>query len=405
MSTAGSIFASRAFSLFYAGQVFSYLGYGLRLIALPLLVYHLTGSAAALGVTYALELLPFALFGPIAGSLADRLDRRTLMLVTEGARCTIFVLFALGFATHTLSLPWLYAGIAVESLCAAAFVSCQSSSIPYLLGKARATQAVAALLGAEQSAVTVLPPIGAALFAALGPLPALAATAVAYLISQISIAAVSTFGPDEPDGFAGVHDVFADIAVGFRFLLADTTMRVMSATSCVLNFFGFISLAAFIPFFKHVLGASDLGIGYAFAVGALGSVAGSYAASKLGHRYPFGRMIVIAVVADGLLYLPVALTHSYVVAVAFCAITNAVAMFEIAQIVGWRMRVIPEELVGRVFGAARLVVLIGTVPGAILGGALADHFGARLPIQIAAYGYLVMALIIAALPAIRNERR
>ena len=162
MSTAGNIFASRAFSLFYAGQAFSYIGYGLRLIALPLLVYHLTNSASALGVTYALELLPFTLFGPLAGSLADRLDRRRLMIVADGIRCSIFVLFSIGYATRTLGLFELYAGIVVESACAAAFVSCQSSSIPYLLGKARATQAISALLATEQAATTVLPPLGAA---------------------------------------------------------------------------------------------------------------------------------------------------------------------------------------------------------------------------------------------------
>ena len=87
------------------------------------------------------------------------------------------------------------------------------------------------------------------------------------------------------------------------------------------------------------------------------------------------------------------------------AITNGCVLFEIAQIVGWRMRVIPEGLVGRVFGAVRLVVLCGTVPGAIVGGALADHFGARVPIIVSCVGYLVMALVVAWLPALRRERR
>ena len=80
-------------------------------------------------------------------------------------------------------------------------------------------------------------------------------------------------------------------------------------------------------------------------------------------------------------------------------------LFEIAQIVGWRMRVTPDDVVGRVFGAVRLVVLIGTVPGALIGGALADRFGARVPIVVSGIGYLAMALAIAAFPAVRRERR
>ncbi len=51
---AESIFRNRNFSLYYAGQAMSFVGDGLRIIAIPLLVYHLTGSALAIGVTYAL---------------------------------------------------------------------------------------------------------------------------------------------------------------------------------------------------------------------------------------------------------------------------------------------------------------------------------------------------------------
>src|SRR5580693_8136716 len=99
MSTAArSVFASRSFSLFFAGQALSYVGDGLRTIAIPLLVYHLTNSASALGVTYALELLPFAVFGLVGGSLADRIDRRRLMIGCDLVRFAVMALFAIGFA-------------------------------------------------------------------------------------------------------------------------------------------------------------------------------------------------------------------------------------------------------------------------------------------------------------------
>jgi MFS family permease len=69
------------------------------------------------------------------------------------------------------------------------------------------------------------------------------------------------------------------------------------------------------------------------------------------------------------------------------------------------MRVIPEDLVGRVFGAVRLIVLIGTVPGALVGGALADRFGPRTSIVISGIGYLAIALSVPAIAAVRRERR
>jgi predicted MFS family arabinose efflux permease len=98
-------------------------------------------------------------------------------------------------------------------------------------------------------------------------------------------------------------------------------------------------------------------------------------------------------------------THNFAVAIFFLTLTNACVLFEITQLIGWRVRVIPDEMIGRVTGAARLIALSGTVPGAIVGGALADRYGARLPIIVSGMGYLFMALTIWASPALRREAR
>jgi MFS family permease len=402
---AESIFRNRNFSLYYAGQAMSFVGDGLRIIAIPLLVYHLTGSALAIGVTYALELGPFALMGLVGGSLADRTDRRRLMLVCDFIRFAIMSLFAIGYATGTLKLWMLYSGIAVISMCAAVFIGGQASTIPYLLGKERATKAYAALLATEQTSQMILPPIGGALFAVIGPLPALAINAFTYLCSQVSLAAVDTFGPDEPGHWPSPRTIGHDIAMGFRFLFAEPALRAISFNSLAFNFFGFMTGAVFIPFLKRDFGGTDLLVGYALGIGAIGAVAGSYLGGHVPKSWPFGRTIAIAYAVDGLLFVPVMVTHNFAVAIFFLTLTNACVLFEITQIIGWRIRVIPDDAIGRVSGAARLVALLGTVPGAIVGGALADRYGARLPIVISGVGYLIMASTVWASPALRREAR
>ena len=400
-----SVFSNRSFTLFYAGQSFSYVGDGLRLIAIPLLVYHLTGSALSIGITYALELGPFALFGVVGGSLADRLDRRRLMIACDALRFCVLAFFAAGYALGFLKLWMLYTGIVVISLAAATFLGAQSSTIPYLLGKERATRAISALLVAEQTAQMVLPPIGGALFALIGPLPALAINAGTYLCSQLFVASAHDFGPEKPGGLPSPRAVLSDIAIGFRFAWRDKTIRLLSFVSLFFNFFGFMTAAAFIPFLKRDLGASDVAVGYALGIGALGALAGSFVGGRLPPSWPFGRIITVAYLVDGLIFAPVMFTHNLSVAIFFLALSNGCVLIEVAQIVGWRTRVTPEEMIGRVSGAVRLVVLIGTVPGAILGGVLADRFGARLPIIVSGAGYILVALLIAALPQIRRERR
>ena len=132
-----SVFAESSFALYYSGQTLSYFGDGLRTFAIPLLVFKLTGSGLSLGVTYALEFLPFALFGLVGGSLADRLDRRRLMISCDFVRFAIIALFALLYWLHKLTLLELYIGIAIVSIAAAIFLGGQSTSIPYLVGKER----------------------------------------------------------------------------------------------------------------------------------------------------------------------------------------------------------------------------------------------------------------------------
>ena len=399
------IFASRSFRLFYAGQALSYLGDGLRTLAIPLLVYHMTGSALSLGVTYALEFLPFAVFGLIGGALADRLDRRRLMIACDFLRFAVIVSFAIAYALHALSLIWLYAGIAIIATCAAFFIGGQTPSIPYLLGKQGASPAVAALIATEQAANMIVPPIGGALFALVGPLPALAVNALTYLTSQVSLLAVPTLGPDDPGRAPSLGELAADIYDGLKIVFADAAMRAVSFLSCALNFFGIMAGAVIIPFLERDLGATTSQVGISFGVIAAGAMCGSLVAGRFGGKMRFGRAIVTAYAIDALIFMPVLFAHHLWTGVLFFALASGCGTFEVAQIVAWRMRVAPEQKVGRVSAAVRLIALIGLVPGTLAGGWIAQTYGARDAMWVSGIGWALIALCAAAIPALRREAR
>ncbi len=400
-----NIFANRSFRLFFAGQAASFIGDGLRTLALPLLVFHLTGSALTLGITYALQFLPFALAGLVGGSLADRLDRRRLMLVCDVVRFGILIVLIVGLVRGSLSLLLIYSSIVIISICAAIFLGGEASSIPFVLGKDRATQAVSTLIAAEQGANLIAPPIGGALFSLGGALPALAVNALTYLVSFGAISRIRTLGPQAPGKLPSPRELWADIRIGFRFLWADAAMRAITLLSLGLNLFGMMAGAIYIPFYKTTLGASDAQVGLTLGIGAVGTMLGSLLAGAFAGRWPFGKALSIAYAIDALVFVPVIFLHNLWLVTLFWAVANAGAGFETAQIVSWRMRIIPQESVGRVFGAVRLVVLIGIVPGSIFGGYLAEAHGARLPVIVATVGYLVLALGAIAVPAVRRDKR
>ena len=184
---APSVFASRAFRRYFAGQSLSYIGDGLRLLSVPLLAYHLTHSALSTGTALICEFAPFSLFALVGGSLADRVDRRRLMLGCDAVRFLVMSCFAITYALHVLTLPMIYGGLVIISICAAGFLGGQASSIPYLLGRDQATKGIAILMTAENTSNLITPAIGGALFAYFGPLPALTINALTYLASQLSL--------------------------------------------------------------------------------------------------------------------------------------------------------------------------------------------------------------------------
>ena len=398
-----SVFRSSAFARFYAGQAFSYLGDGLRTLAVPLLVFHLTGSATAIGWTWGLEFAPYAIVSLIAGSLGDRIDRRRLMLTCDMLRFTVMALFTLLFATGHLTLWMIYAGVVVLAIGGSMFLGGQTASIPYLLGKDRVKGAVAALQATEQGVNLVAPPIGGALFGLLGPLPALAINALTYLTSQVAIASVRTFGPEQPGRLPSLRQIGGDVATGWRFVFADRTMMLLSFTSCAYNFVGSIGYVALIPYFKRAFFAGDQVIGLAFGCFSAGAALGSFVAGRT--HWAFGPAVIITNLADGFGWLPLPWTHSIWTAIAGVAFSSFTSGYAITTIVSWRLRVIPEEYVGRVFGVVRLIVLAGVLPGSILGGWFADHIGVRATMMISALGYMAFTFVLAFSRTVRAERR
>ncbi len=399
------IFASRAFRQYFAGQSLSMLGDGLRTLAVPLLAFHLTHSALSTGTAFICEIVPFSLFSLVGGSLADRVDRKSLMIASDAIRFVIMTLFAVLYWLHALTLPMIYGGLVLISICAAAFLGGQAASIPYLLGKDRATQAMASLTAAENTSNLITPVVGGIIFGWFGPLPALAINAATYLASQISLSRIDTLGPQNPHGIPNLREVTSDVGIGFRTLFSDPGMRAQAILAFFMNIFGWGAYATVIPFLKRDFGASDSFVGLFWGLVAIGSLAGSALAVRTARRWPFGRAISIAYTLDALLFLPVPFVKSVWLVAFFWALTSGCVMYEFSQIVGFRMRVTPEALVGRMMGSVRVFVLMGMAPGVLALGWIADHRDPRWAMAVSAFAYLAFALTVWLIPAIRNETR
>ena len=408
MSGAGnarSVFASRSFRRYFAGQSLSFVGDGLRLLSVPLLAYHLTHSALSTGTALMCEVVPFSLFALVGGSLADRLDRRRLMIGCDMVRFLIMAFFAIAYALHVLTLPMIYGGLVIISICAAGFLGGQASSIPYLLGGAQATKGIGVLIAAESTSNLITPAIGGAVFAYFGPLPALTINALTYLASQLSLVSISTLGPDQIAGLPTLRHLAADVALGYRQLWGDLAMRAQALLALSFNVFGFGGYSILIPFLKKGFHATDQQVGIFWALSALGAIVGASAATRYHDRWPFGRALSSRTSSTRSFFAPIVLVSNIWLAAFFWASSNALGNFELAQILGFRLRVTPGEMVGRVMGAVRLLVLAGIAPAVLLFGWIADHRSPHVAMSVAVAGFIVCAIAAFFTPAIRNETR
>ena len=175
-----------AFRRLWLAQVSSRLGEAIALVAMPLLVYGLTGSAELLGLIFVIQLLPRVILAPIAGLLADRLDRRRILLGADLARAALVAL--LPFADQA----WQVAVVAM--LVAIGNAIAQPAELAAVPAVVLPQQLVSALSITQLSGSIVRvigPTIAAGVISAVGPGPAFALQAVCFLISALWVAALT----------------------------------------------------------------------------------------------------------------------------------------------------------------------------------------------------------------------
>ncbi len=229
--------------------------------------------------------------------------------------------------------------------------------------------------------------------------------ALTYLASQLSLVWIPSLGPDRVVGMPTLRNLIADVALGYRHLWGDLGMRAQAFVAFSFNIFGFGGYAILIPFLKKGFDATDQ------QVGIFLRHLGAWRGRRRVARGALPRPLAIwtrprrRLRARRTLFLPVVLVSNIWLAAFFWGTSSALASFEIAQILGFRMRVTPPELVGRVMGAVRLLVLAGIAPAILFFGWVADHRSPHVAMSISAAGIMVIALVTLCTPAIRNETR
>jgi predicted MFS family arabinose efflux permease len=367
----------RDFRLLWGGGLVSALGSWLLTIAIPARVFLLTGSLRATGLTVAAEYLPRLLLGPVAGVLADRCDRRRLMITANLGCAGAVAVMLLGTSPGRYWV--LYAALIAENSGIVLYTPAWQSRTPAIVGTGSLLSSANALNSASSGTVRLIGgPLGGFLLILIGIKPLIAADALSYLLAAAAIFLTSRTTPDPADpaqapapGRTTLTTVVRDLTEGARVLRRQPVARALLPVTVIFLAANACLSAVLIP-----LGVLRLG----------GSEHTGFLLSGLGVGYLLGAPVIRALLdrAQPRILLTISLTGAAAAFFALFTSSSLASALPAAVAVGafgsmslvipqtTMQRVIPNAVLGRVSAAFGTAEAAATLAGAAAGPFLAQ---------------------------------
>lgn len=384
---------------FWGGRIVSLLGTAITGVVLPILVYRLTASALLTSLLAALEVLPYFLFGLFAGEIADRVNRRWLMVGSDFLNALFLGSIPIAGWLHVLTISHIFI---VALLSASAFVwfdAANFGALPTLVGRERIVAAMSAVTSMSTIAGIIGPAIGGELAATIGPASAISLDAGSYLLSAVTLMliprALSTLRSDKPGARAFLPQTFAGIHEGMSFIWHHQLVRVLTLTSFGLSLTGGAVNGLLVVYAVQALHlpSNDSRIGLFFTAGAVGSLVASLLLPQISRRAPVGWITLVAMSLNAIFLVVLAGVSSVSVALFLCVCWEMTYTLTTTNGIALRMLVVPSQLQSRVNVYARMVAWGGTPFGAALGGVLAQITTVRVAYFIMAAGVALSTIL------------
>ena len=388
----------RDFRWLLASSWTSNVGDGVALAAAPLLIASMTSSPILVAAGAILQFLPWLLFGLHAGAIADRFDRRRLVMLANAARAVVLAALCVFLVTGTANI-WIVLAVAFLYGTAEVFVDTAGSTLlPMLvqpadlgIGNARLQ---AGYLVANQFAG---PPLGAFLFAAGSAWPFLVeivcVLAAVVLISRLARTPVPP--RESADGGGSAHPpVHTDIAEGLRWLWRNPPVRMLVLIILLFNVTWAAPWGVLVLYATEHLHMGAVGYGALTTASAVGGILATLSFGWLERHISFASLMRIVLTLEVLMHLAFALTTVGWVALVIMFFFGAYAFVWGTISTTVRQRLVPAELQGRVASVNMVGVFGGMVIGQALGGVIAEIWGLTAPWWFAFAGAALTLLFV-----------
>ncbi|MGW1075912.1 MFS transporter [Streptomyces sp. NPDC002537] len=386
---ADSLRRNRDFKLLSAGQGFSMLGSAASSLALPLLVLSSTQSPLQTGLVEAVWTAGLALACLPGGAVADRFDRRSVLLVGELGRVAASAVLAVAVLTGRTGLALLLAVGGVTGLLTGPCVAASLASLPQIVPEHKLRTALAVNRARGQAAYLLGPVLGGWLFTKSPSYPFWLDT-MSFAASAVSVYAVRTSlkvpQADHEPGRRG------NLGAGLRFIWRDKLLRRLALIAAVQNFALAGTYLAVVVAASSRQGASGLSVGSVTGASAVGALAGALLAPRLEKLLSPGLLFFVAGVACAVLVSAMALSGTAaLLAVMWGGCSLALSLSGSLMTVARMVRT-PTHLQGRMHSAFGLLLMAAPPLGSTLAGLLLEELSG--PAVFFTFGLLLLPVAL-----------
>ncbi|MGW2386947.1 MFS transporter [Streptomyces sp. NPDC001658] len=393
-----------AYRRLWSSTIVTAVGSQLTAVAVPKQIYDITGSSAWVGAASLAGLLPLIVFALWGGAVADAMDRRKLLLITNSGIAVTSVLFWLQAVTGLESVTALMVLLAVQQAFWGLNAPARNASIARLVPQEQLAAANALGSTVMQTGQVVGPLLAGVLIPVIGLPELYLIDALALCVTVWAVYRLPSLPPLAAGGTrrAGVRE----IAAGFRYISAHKVLLLSFLADIVAMVLGmpralFPQLASetYAPY------GEGLALGLLFAAIPIGAVVGGLFSGTFSRARRHGWMVIGAVVAWGAAITGFGLSGSLWLAVVFLALAGIADMVSMVFRGAILLSAATDEMRGRMQGVFTVVVAGGPRLADVLHGTAGSAFGART--AVAGGGILVVVVMLTlalTVPALRRYR-
>lgn len=300
-----SILKNKNFMLLWFGQLISLFGNNIHSLAVMWYVKEVTGSTAQMGMSLIFSQLPFILVSPIAGTVADRCDRKKIIVFTDLINGILVGIIALLIYSHNMEIEILYIISAIMSLIKAFFSPAIAASVPSIVHKDNLIKANSMTQFTRNIAAIFGPILAGVLIAAFGIPFMFLLDSISYILSSVSesfihIPKVKSYKLKSSDS-KNKNRTIEDIKAGFHYTFQNKELlHFIIVGGVIINFFT-APLSMFIPLFSdNILNMGSKAYGILMSSLAIGSLIMTFLVPLLSEKFGHYTLTFIGLTCEGI---------------------------------------------------------------------------------------------------------